>query len=224
MSAKRVYYGKIILKEEVIHGHSQGCEDILLTELKKAWPKPFEDEAPLHQFNARVKLAHENGFLTEIPFIQEEDLDLLYCLVCEGKKSFSQIIERSLDDYIQEFVGYESIQKLNALLPSHIVVGRGRKIPVQYEEGKTPYISSRLQDFFGTTKTPKVLNNSISLVVHLLAPNMQSVQVTTDLVGFWERGYHEVKKELSRRYPRHSWPDDPKNAEPPELPVKKRRS
>ena len=46
---------------------------------------------------------------------------------------------------------------------------------------------------------------------------MQSVQVTTDLAGFWERGYIEVRKELGRKYPRHSWPEDPKNAEPPEL-------
>ena len=144
------------------------------------------------------------------------------CFICERKKNFSQICEKNLNFYIDEFIGYENIQRLNSFLPSHIVVGQGRKIPIHYDPGKPPWVSSRLQDFFGTTQTPKILNGQMSLVVHLLAPNLQSVQVTNDLAGFWERGYLEVKKELSRKYPRHSWPDDPKNAQPPELTRKKR--
>jgi ATP-dependent helicase HrpB len=47
------------------------------------------------------------------------------------------------------------------------------------------------------------------LVMHLLAPNHRAVQVTTDLAGFWRRVYPQVRKELSRRYPRHAWPEDP---------------
>jgi ATP-dependent helicase HrpB len=38
------------------------------------------------------------------------------------------------------------------------------------------------------------------------------VQITTDLAGFWETGYPEVKKELKGRYPKHYWPDDPLTA------------
>jgi ATP-dependent helicase HrpB len=29
------------------------------------------------------------------------------------------------------------------------------------------------------------------------------------LKSFWSTTYHEVKKELKRRYPKHAWPDDP---------------
>jgi ATP-dependent helicase HrpB len=46
-------------------------------------------------------------------------------------------------------------------------------------------------------------------VLHLLAPNHRPVQVTTDLAGFWQRVYPQVRKELGRRYPRHAWPEDP---------------
>jgi ATP-dependent helicase HrpB len=40
------------------------------------------------------------------------------------------------------------------------------------------------------------------------------MQITQDLRGFWEGTYHEVKKELRGRYPKHHWPDDPWQAQP----------
>jgi len=47
----------------------------------------------------------------------------------------------------------------------------------------------------------------------LPAPARRPIQVTRDLVGFWEGSYSDVKKELKGRYPKHYWPDDPRNAE-----------
>ena len=32
-------------------------------------------------------------------------------------------------------------------------------------------------------------------------------QVTTDLAGFWQRVYKELRPTLSRRYPKHHWPE-----------------
>jgi ATP-dependent helicase HrpB len=43
----------------------------------------------------------------------------------------------------------------------------------------------------------------------LLAPNQRPVQMTSDLAGFWQRLYPQVRKELSRRYPKHAWPENP---------------
>jgi ATP-dependent helicase HrpB len=51
-------------------------------------------------------------------------------------------------------------------------------------------------------------------VLHLLSPAQRPIQVTSDLAGFWQRSYSEVKKELKGRYPKHSWPDDPLTARP----------
>ena len=47
----------------------------------------------------------------------------------------------------------------------------------------------------------------VKVVLELLAPNMRPVQTTEDLAGFWERLYPELKKALSRRYPKHHWPE-----------------
>jgi len=46
-------------------------------------------------------------------------------------------------------------------------------------------------------------------MLHLLSPARRAVQVTKDLASFWATGYHDVKKELRGRYPKHYWPDDP---------------
>ncbi|MEK7405682.1 MAG: ATP-dependent helicase C-terminal domain-containing protein, partial [Acidobacteriota bacterium] len=69
--------------------------------------------------------------------------------------------------------------------------------------------------FFGLRETPRVAGGKAPVVVHLLAPNNRPVQTTTDLAGFWERLYPQVRRELSRRYPRHAWPEDPLRARPP---------
>lgn len=40
------------------------------------------------------------------------------------------------------------------------------------------------------------------------------MQITRDLVSFWNEAYVQVKKELKGRYPKHYWPDNPLEAEP----------
>ena len=80
---------------------------------------------------------------------------------------------------------------------------------MHYEPGKPPWIESRLQDFFGMRETPTVGRGVVPVVVRLLAPNQRPVQMTSDLAGFWQRLYPQVRKELSRRYPKHAWPENP---------------
>jgi ATP-dependent helicase HrpB len=96
--------------------------------------------------------------------------------------------------------------RLDHVAPERIRVN-GRPLIVHYEAGKPPWIESRLQDFFGLRETPRV--GSTPVVVHLLAPNRRPVQITSDLGGFWERLYPQVRRELARRYPKHKWPENP---------------
>jgi ATP-dependent helicase HrpB len=96
--------------------------------------------------------------------------------------------------------------RLDQIAPDRLRLN-GRQVTVHYEAGKPPWIESRLQDFFGLRETPRV--GSTPVVVHLLAPNRRPVQITSDLAGFWERLYPQVRRELARRYPKHKWPDNP---------------
>ena len=98
---------------------------------------------------------------------------------------------------------------LEEIAPERITLPRGRAVKVHYEENQPPWIASRLQDFFGMRSTPAVARGTTPVVVRLLAPNQRPVQMTSDLAGFWTRLYPQVRRELARRYPKHSWPEDP---------------
>jgi ATP-dependent helicase HrpB len=75
-----------------------------------------------------------------------------------------------------------------------------------------PVLAVRLQEMFGLTQTPAIAGGRQPVLVHLLSPAGRPVQITSDLAGFWQTGYREVKKELKGRYPKHYWPDDPLRA------------
>ena len=73
----------------------------------------------------------------------------------------------------------------------------------------------RLQELFGLNETPSVAAGRLPLLLKIaVARAAGPVQITRDLVSFWNRGYHEVKKDLKGRYPKHYWPEDPHTAEP----------
>ena len=98
--------------------------------------------------------------------------------------------------------------------PTHLTAPSGSRIPIDYEDGDAPSLSVRLQEMFGLTQTPAIAEGRVPLLLKLLSPAGRPVQVTRDLVSFWSRGYHEVRKDLKGRYPKHYWPDDPLAAQP----------
>ncbi|MCD6019182.1 MAG: box helicase [Bacteroidetes bacterium] len=105
---------------------------------------------------------------------------------------------------------WDQQQLLEQSAPAKLEVPSGSKISIEYfANGASPVISVRLQEVFGMEDTPMVNNGKIKTVLHLLSPGYKPVQVTNDLKSFWNHTYHDVKKELQRRYPKHAWPEDP---------------
>ncbi|MFN2567376.1 MAG: ATP-dependent helicase HrpB [Gemmatimonadaceae bacterium] len=109
---------------------------------------------------------------------------------------------------------WEQRAALDELAPSHLMVPSGSRIRIDYSDPQSPVLAVRLQELFGLTETPRIARGRVPLTLHLLSPARRPVQVTTDLAGFWRRGYFDVKKELKGRYPKHYWPDDPFQAVP----------
>jgi ATP-dependent helicase HrpB len=150
----------------------------------------FVEREALEQLSARATFAG-------LPLDVEATLRAL----CEGRTSFSELGSAGL------LLSALAPSNLARLAPERLTLPGGRTVQVHYEPGKPPWIESRLQDFFGVRETPCVAG--VPVVVHLLAPNHRPVQVTSDLAGFWERLYPQVRRELSRRYPKHKWPEKP---------------
>ena len=115
---------------------------------------------------------------------------------------------------LKALVPWDRQRDLDRLVPSHIEVPSGSRVPVDYTNPAEPSLSVRLQEMFGLSDTPRIAGGKVPLTVHLLSPARRPVQVTRDLASFWTTGYKAVRAELKGRYPRHYWPDDPLVAEP----------
>jgi len=141
--------------------------------------------------------------------LAEPDLAKTIAGACYGLRSFAELKGLLGDGGLERILleGAEERAQLEARAPARVKLAKGRSVAVNYVDGQTPWVASRLQDFFGMRQTP--LAGQTPVVVHLLAPNQRPVQVTQDLAGFWERHYPALRRELGRRYPRHAWPEDP---------------
>jgi ATP-dependent helicase HrpB len=167
----------------------------------------FLDRDELDQILARIAFATNHASIAKL------DINAAFREICRGLKSFAELKSAgaSLIPALEQRTG---ARLLNEIAPARIRLPGGRQTKINYEAGKPPWIASRLQDFFGMRETPRIANGTVALVVHLLAPNKRPVQTTTDLAGFWQRLYPQVRRELSRRYPNHAWPEDPYSARP----------
>ncbi|MGA7270101.1 MAG: ATP-dependent helicase C-terminal domain-containing protein, partial [Acidimicrobiia bacterium] len=112
---------------------------------------------------------------------------------------------------LRSMLGYELVQLLDRMAPTHIVVPSGRRIPVDYGRD-SPTVSVRVQEMFGSNQTPRIGGKPV--VLELLSPANRPLQITSDLAGFWKGSWSEVRKEMAGRYPKHAWPEDPASAHP----------
>ena len=118
-----------------------------------------------------------------------------------------------LCEVIWGMLSYEQQTAVERIAPTHIQVPTGSRIRVDYRQGaEAPVLSVRLQECFGMAETPCVDEGRRPVLMELLSPGFKPVQLTQDLHSFWQGTYFEVRKELRRRYPKHSWPDQPMEA------------
>lgn len=177
--------------------------------------------AQLHQWRARVQLVRAQGATRNLPEWPDlSDAALLARLEdwlapwLEGITRRTHFTRIDLCNALQGLLTHAQKLALEQEVPTHYTVPSGSRIPIDYLDGETPTLSVRLQEVFGLTRTPAVASGRVPLLLKLLSPAGRPVQVTRDLTSFWERGYHEVRKDLKGRYPKHYWPEDPHTAVP----------
>jgi len=114
---------------------------------------------------------------------------------------------------LEGWLSWEEKTRCDTLAPTHYILPSKRRVRIDYTT-TPPSIACKLQELFGLTDTPTLFQNAIPLSLHLLSPAGRPIQVTQNIKGFWEGSYHEIKKELKGRYPKHPWPEDPLQATP----------
>jgi ATP-dependent helicase HrpB len=114
----------------------------------------------------------------------------------------------NLKEILGTLLSYQKQQQLNQLAPARLTVPSGSSIAINYLESP-PVLAVKLQEMFGAEQSPSIVSGKVTLLLHLLSPAGRPLQITQDLAGFWRTSYHDVKKEMKGRYPKHPWPDDP---------------
>jgi ATP-dependent helicase HrpB len=188
----------------------QAAHALLTQKAMEAGVARFADPAELEAFLGRVDFASQHG---PLPPLGKDAVERALISLASGLKSFSELEAAArgggLLGALERQLPPAARRLLDEIAPERIRLSRGRHARVHYQAGQPPSVASRLQDFFGMRQTPAVARGAVPLVLLLLAPNQRPVQTTSDLAGFWERLYPQVRKELARRYPKHAWPEDP---------------
>lgn len=214
VATKDLRIGSIVLQSKPI---AQPDKDLVLSALSKAIEQDgevllnFDDH--MQQLQNRLLSLRQWNPDDNWPDVSTEALlknrDWLLPYL-EGLKRAEELKKVDLSEALFHSLTFDQQKQLDKLAPAKIDVPSGSRIKLEYfAHGAIPVLSVRLQEVFGLSDTPVLNNGKVKVLMHLLSPGYKPVQVTTDLKSFWNNLYFEVRNELRRRYPKHSWPDDP---------------
>jgi ATP-dependent helicase HrpB len=213
-TVSRWYYGQVVIEESRSAKTTSAAVSAKLAEmaLNVGWAA-FAEREKVTRWLARVAFLARTFPEQSIQELDETAAENALRAMCERRRSFAQLREAARNgeffQHLQQNLSAEQLRLLAQTAPERVSLSKGRQVLVNYEPQQPPWIASRLQDFFGMTETPRVAGGRVALVAHLLAPSQRPVQVTDDLAGFWTRHYPAIRRELSRRYPKHAWPENP---------------
>lgn len=179
------------------------------------WESEWKKKEDLIHYYNRVLFLVQNGVLdlnVSFDHLKSNAKDWLFPFLNFETQKFNLSHLPFLEAF-KAYVGYENQSLIQKEAPSSIQVPSGSQIPIQYTNNE-PELHVKLQELFGLKQLPNLAKGKVKILIHLLSPARRPVQITKDLESFWNIGYHEVKKELKGRYPKHPWPDKPWEAVP----------
>lgn len=211
VARRRRYWNDLLIQETPISAEDTAAVAELLyqhasAEFELLFP---QDDEVVGGWLARVRCLHQWMPELQLPaFDRESILDVLKSL-CHGRRSISDLKSAPWREALEGALTGEQLHALQKHAPERMQLPKGHRAKIVYEVGKPPVLAARIQDFFGWTDTPRIAGGKVRLQLHLLAPNQRCQQITEDLASFWKNTYETVRKELKRRYPKHSWPENP---------------
>lgn len=169
----------------------------------------------VQEFRARINFVNHhipNKFISmSNEYLQENILNIIEPYI-NNINSIKDIKNLDLYNILYSLLSFEETKSLENLAPSFIKVPSKRDIKIDYSDINNAVLKVKLQEIFGLFETPKVLNNTISLQIHLLSPANRAIAITNDIKSFWDNAYIDVVKDMKNKYKRHYWPEDPYEA------------
>ncbi len=209
---KREKLGALVLAEQRIAKPDAALvyatlRDVLVRSDVSSWP--ISESAQ----ELRLRMAFVQRHDESWPAVSDAALRDMVCdassPLLHGVTSWKELAQVDWRGALLSLMSWEQRSSLDQLAPTGIVVPSGSRHSISYSDSDAPVLAVRLQEVFGLTETPRIMNKQVPLTLHLLSPANRPVQVTQDLAGFWRSSYFEVRRELRGRYPRHVWPEDP---------------
>ncbi|MFD7869827.1 ATP-dependent helicase HrpB [Microbacterium sp. NPDC059771] len=119
---------------------------------------------------------------------------------------------------LRRLLPWPEASRLDALVPERLEVPSGSRVRIGYPDADDtsarPVVAVKLQECFGWAETPRLVDDRVPVLFHLLSPAGRPLAVTDDLASFWSGPYAQVRAEMRGRYPKHPWPEDPWSAAP----------
>jgi ATP-dependent helicase HrpB len=159
----------------------------------------------VEQWLARLNLLCKECADLQLPAITDDDKKAIIEQLCHGAVSYKDIKEREVKPVVMSWLSQVQRELLDKYAPERLTLPNGRTPKVNYEPGRAPFISLRIQELYDVNQTPKIALGRVPVTVHILTPGMKPIQVTQDLASFWREHYPKIKSELARKYPKHLW-------------------
>jgi ATP-dependent helicase HrpB len=203
----------IIAKRPLAHLPEEAVKDALLNALRQQ-PRQLFDKK-LQKLLGRMALLRANVGEQWPDWSEQALLATLESWLAPyliGINRLSDIEALPIERYLLDSLTWEQKSEFDQLAPQALKVSNGKVIMLDYVPCLSQYppvLAIKLQEAFGWRVTPTVVNGGVAVMIHLLSPARRPLQVTQDLMSFWQHGYPEVRKEMRGRYPRHPWPENP---------------
>jgi ATP-dependent helicase HrpB len=202
---REVYQGLVIDESTPRDAEPAVAGPILAEQISSGALKLESWNEEVEQWMARVRCVAK--WFPERKFIQyaDDDIRLIIEEFCEGAVRYKDLADKPLLPFFKNALSWEDQQFVEKMAPERIGLPRGWRMKIQYDPNASPRGRAKIQDLYGLEQTPTVAGGRQKVLLEILGPNMRPLQLTEDLANFWRNLYPELRKQLSRRYPRHEW-------------------
>lgn len=129
-------------------------------------------------------------------------------------RSMLSLAAHEVRDALRARLNHDQQRSLDKLAPESLRMPTGSNIRVDYDAEGGPRVDVRVQELYGTTAHPTVGPRKTPITLALLSPAHRPIQITKDLPAFWNGSWSDVRSDMKGRYPRHVWPENPREADP----------